>query len=142
MNNIKKFLLILLVTISAFTLTGCGGPKTYDEIDFIQYQDNIKSGDKFILFIGSETCSACSAYKFGLDKVIEKYHVDVKYLDISKLNEKELMELKTRFYFKGTPTTVFVEDGVEIKDSKRINGNVKYSKIVSIMKENGFIKEK
>ena len=33
-------------------------------------------------FIGSETCSACASYKITLNKIIEEYHTDIKYLDI------------------------------------------------------------
>lgn len=142
MKNIKKILVTMITIAFIMTLTGCGGPKTYDEISFSQYQEKIKNKDDFILFIGSETCSACSAYKIGLNKVIEKYHVDVKYLDIANLSDEQLKELNSSFYFSGTPTTIFIEDGAEAEDKKRIDGNVKYSKIVSTMQENGYIKEK
>lgn len=140
MKNSKIHILISLVFL--FSLTGCMGPTTYEEINFGQYQKIIDKGDKAILFIGSETCSACSAYKIGLNKVIKKYQIDVKYLDISKLNTQEMTELQTRFYFSGTPTTIFIANGKEIQDSQRIDGNKKYSKIIEIMKQNKFIKEK
>lgn len=138
----KKVVLILIGALTLFVLTGCGGPKTYDEISYTELQSKLDNNEEFILFIGAETCSACSAYKYGLNKVIEKYHVDVKYIDIDKISESELADLKSLAYFSGTPTTVFIKNGQEDKDKKRINGNVKYSKIVSILEENGYIKEK
>jgi predicted bacteriocin transport accessory protein len=137
----KKIFVLLIILVSAFMITGCGGPKTYDEISYDEYKNKLSNGDEFILFIGAETCSACSAYKIGLNKVIEKYKIDVKYLDIDELSDTELSKLKSKFYFSGTPTTVFIKDGKEDEDKDRIVGNVKYSKIVETMKKNGYIKE-
>lgn len=138
----KKLVLILLMAFIVFGLTGCGGPKTYEEISYTELKEKLNNNEEFILFIGAETCSACSAYKIGLNKVIEKYHVDIKYIDIDKISDTELADLKSLAYFSGTPTTVFIKNGAEDKDKKRIDGNVKYSKIVSVLEENGYIKEK
>lgn len=138
----KKIILTILISISALIITGCGGPTTYDEIDYTKLKDMLNQKQDLILFIGSETCSACASYKPTLNKVIKKYKVDVKYLDISKLSEKESSELQSKFPFTGTPTTIFVKKGKEEKTYNRIDGNQRYSKIVEKFKSNGYIKEK
>ena len=131
----KKIILFFLVLF----LAGCSSVKTYDEINYKSLNKMIKAKEDFVLFIGSSTCQACDSYKVTLNNVIEKYNVDIKYIDLSKLNEKEKGELNFKFPITGTPTTIFVYDGEEKDTYNRINGNVKYSKIVEKLKKNKYI---
>ncbi len=137
----QKIIISIVAVLGIFFLVGCGGPKTYDEISYTQLNEMLDDKQDFILFIGSETCSACSAYKVTINKIVEKYGVDIKYLDISKLNEEEDSEFTSNFAFSGTPTTIFITDGEEKDTYNRINGNEKYSKTIEKIKENGYIKE-
>ena len=132
---------MLLVVLSVIFLTACSTVKTYDEINYKNLNSMLDKKEKFILFIGSTTCSACDTYKVTLNKVIEKYSVDIKYIDLSKLSEEEESELVSKFPISGTPTTIFIEDGKEKDTYNRINGSVKYSKIVEKLKKNKYIKE-
>ncbi len=136
----KKGLLIITTMVMIFCLSGCGRT-TFDEISYNELNNKLEAKDDFVLFIGSETCSACTAYKITLNKIIEKYHVDIKYLDISKLSEKESSELQAKFPFTGTPTTVFITNGVEKNTYNRISGNEKYSSVLKKLIKNGYIKE-
>lgn len=133
-----KKILIVLITITTLCLTGCGGPKTYDEVSYQELNNMIKDKQDFILMIGAESCSACKSYKFVLNKIIEKYKIDIKYIDNDKLSDDEYADLQSNFYFTATPTTVFVENG---KETDRITGNQKYSKTLEKMKEKKYIKE-
>lgn len=137
----KKILLITFIVANLFILTGCMGPKTYEEISFSELKDKIENKEDFILFIGSETCSACSAYKITINKIIENYGLDVKYIDLDKVGENDYNYVKDIAYFTGTPATVFIENGKESKDKEKISGNVKYSKVVKTLKEYGYIEE-
>lgn len=134
----KKILILIVTTVTAFCLTGCGGPKTYDEVTFQELNDMIENKEDFILMIGAESCSACKSYKIALDKIIEKYKLDVKYIDNDKLSDDEYADLQSNFYFTATPTTVFVENG---KETDRMVGNKKYSQTVEMLKEKKYIKE-
>lgn len=136
----KKILLIIIGSI--LLLTGCQFGKTYDEIDYEQYKTMIKNKDSFILFIGSSECSHCISYKKTLNKVIKEYDVDVKYLDLSKMSDKENNEFKSQISFTGTPTTIFVEKGEEKSHYNRIVGDQSYEKIVDKFKDNGYIEVK
>ena len=138
----KKVLMVLTVVLSLFCLTACMGPKTYDEISYSELQNKINDKDDFILFIGAETCSACKAYKHALNTAIENYGIDVKYIDIDKISDEQLSDLKSIVYFSGTPQTVFITDGKNDENKKKIDGNVKYSKLVKTLEKYGYIKEK
>ena len=134
--------ILILITIM-FMLTGCG-KTTYDEVSYSDLNNMIDNKEDFILFIGSSTCSACTAYKVTLNDIIKEYNVDVKYIDLSKLSKEEQSELTSEFPISGTPTTVIdirIADGKEEDTHNRIDGNARNSKIVEKFKENGYIKD-
>lgn len=133
----KKILLIIMIIF----ISGCSALKTYDEINYKRLNKMLDKKENFILFIGSSTCSACSSYKITLNKVVKKYGVDIKYIDLSKLSEKEKGDVTAKFPISGTPATIFIEKGVEKDTYNRIDGNVRYSKIIEKLKENGYVKE-
>ena len=134
----RKFLILI---ISLFIISGCSSNKTYEEISYSDLNNMLDNKEDFILFIGSDTCSACQIYEGTLNNVIEEYNVDVKYVDLSKLSDKDESVLTSEFPITGTPTTVFVVNGKEKDTHNRIVGSAKKSKIVEKFKENGYIKE-
>lgn len=136
---VKKLVVILTIFLSAFILAGCG-PTTYDEINYSTLDKMINNKEDFILFIGSETCSACASYKFTVNELVKNYKVDIKYIDISKLNSADYDKLLEHFPFDATPTTILVKKGKETGDDNRIVGNQKYSKVEKILKKKGYIK--
>jgi hypothetical protein len=75
-----------------------------------------------------------------LNDVISEYNVDVKYIDLSKLSDTQKSELSSVFPITGTPTTVFITNGVEKDTYNRIVGSVKKSEIIQAFKENKYIK--
>ena len=107
----------------------------------------VENKESFILFIGSRTCSHCAEFKITLEEVIENYNVDFKYLDIANLSTEERISFSSSINFEGTPTTVFIEEGVDnscnlftCDEAKRIEGALSYEKTVEILKNNGYIK--
>ena len=137
----KKVVFVLVIVMCAFSLTGCFGPTSYDEISYTELDTMIKDKEDFVIMFGAESCSACKAFKPTLEKVIKNYKLDIKYLDVDKLSDDDYSKLIGKFYFTGTPTTVFVQDGKEADTHSRIEGAQKYSKVVKKLKEQGYIKE-
>ena len=135
----KKIIILLTIILSIFIITGCAS-KTYDEINYNELEKMINEKQDFILFIGSETCSACSSFKITVNELVKNYKVDIKYIDVSKLTDSEEEKLIEQFPFDATPTTILVKKGKETGDDNRIVGNQKYSKIEKILKEKGYIK--
>ena len=118
-----------------------------EEITFENYTQMVEGKESFILFIGSHVCSHCAEFKITLEDVIADYDVDFKYLDIANLTAEEKKEFSSNVRFEGTPTTVFIEEGVDnscnlfsCDKSKRIDGAQDYQKVVEILKNNGYIK--
>ena len=131
---------ILILFISLFMLTACGN-KTYDEISYDELNKMLEKKQDFILFIGSDTCSACNTYKGTLNDVIEEYGTDVKYINLASLSKAEESSLVSKFPINGTPTTVFITNGEEEDTHNRIVGSAIKSEIVNEFKENGYIKD-
>lgn len=141
----KKVLILFIGIITLFTV-GCGHG-SINEITYDEYKKMIENEESFILFIGSHDCSHCSDFKITLEKVIEKYKVTFNYIDIANLSNDDYNALKREIKFTGTPTTVFIEDGVDnscnvftCDKEKRIDGAQDYDTVIARLKSKGYIK--
>lgn len=134
-------ILLVLLTLGVYVLF-FNGVKTYKEISYNELTEKMDSNEKFVLFIGSNTCSHCNMFKVIVNDVVKDYHVDINYIDIGKLNEEEYAYINSRFPFTGTPTTVVVENGKEYeRQTCRIEGSKSYDYVVGRLKKSGIIKE-
>lgn len=141
----KKLLIIFIGILALFTV-GCGHG-SIDEITFEEYKEMVGSKESFILFIGSHNCNHCSEFKITLEEVIKKYNIHFKYIDLANLSQEEYSEFGNNIIFTGTPTTVFIKDGVDnscnvftCDKEKRIDGALDYETVVEHLKNNGYIK--
>lgn len=134
----KKLLVIICLS---FLLVGCGTKDPYKEVSYSELEKMVKNKESFVLVIGSSDCTHCVDYKKTMTTVVNKHKVTIHYIDISKLDSKELAKLNNKFSFTGTPTTIFAEKGKE-KDAQfnRINGSKDYDTIIKRLQKNGYIK--
>ena len=132
--------IVLLISLF-FITTGCFGRiKSYDEIDYKTYTKMIEEKEDFILYIGSANCSHCQEFGQTIKKVIRKYQLDIKYIDISKLKVKQYEILKNKTKLQGTPTIVFIHKGVvDSGSSNKIQGTVPMDEVESMLKKKGYI---
>ena len=136
----KKILVLIMICVS-LCVTGCGKLKTYEEVDYETLMNMFSEKQSFVLFIGSTDCSHCTLYKETLNEVISKYQVKITYIDISKLTVEENAKLNSYVnYNNATPTTAFIENGVETSIYDRIEGNRAMDKVVEKLKNKGYIK--
>lgn len=136
----KKWITIIVLGLTIFTVGCFNKLKTYEEIDYNKLINMFEEKQNFVLFIGSATCDHCSLYKVTLDEVIKKYQIKVYYIDISKLSVEENAKLKLYVNYTGTPTTSFIENGVEESMYDRVDGNRPYDKVIEKFKNKGYIK--
>lgn len=115
--------------------------KTYTKIDYKEYSDMVENKKDFILYIGSADCSHCQEFQPILEQFIKNYQLDIKYIDISVLKDKEYLVLKNKTKLSGTPTIVIFKSGiVESGNDNKIQGTVSYDKLESFFKEHNYIK--
>lgn len=135
----KKIMFILVGFLLCFCLA-CGKKlTTYTEINYEQYVQKLEDKETFSMVIGSATCKACAIFKGTMEKFIEKYQVEVFYIDISKLENEEYSTLKTQISFDGTPTTIFISNGEVTSFYNRIDGSAGLSTVTNAFKNNGYI---
>ena len=145
MNKSKKRALILgsicLIILIGAVIADLLLSKSYlKEIKYDELVEKIEKKENFVVLFSQTTCTHCMDFKPKLEHVANKYKVKIYYLETDLLDEDTYKELKTKFSFNGTPTTVFVADGEEKTAATRINGDVSEEKIISKLKSNGFIK--
>lgn len=142
----KKGIIITLLSLSIIAVFGylfyyISLPKTYKEVTYEEYRELVESNEKFVLFIGSATCSHCTTYKKTINRVIEDYHINVYYIDLSKLDEKQAANINSHFPFGGTPTTIVIQNGEEYERARtRIEGSKNYEYTVEKLKNAKIIK--
>lgn len=135
-----KYIKILFVAIALMFATGCGNKvTTYKQIYYNTYTSLKNAKESYILYLGSSSCSHCQNFKPVLESIIKDYQLDISYIDISTLTEKEYAVVQNDTKLQGTPTIVFIEDGV-VKTSPKIVGEVGYNTALNSFKESGYIK--
>lgn len=137
--KMKKIFMILMICLIVFC-TACGNKlKTYTVISYDEYLEKVDNDETFPLVIGSAECSACGMYEGTMEIFIEKYQVEVFFIDISKLSTEERVNLNTQINYDGTPTTVFIEEGNLTSYYNRIDGAVSLSSVENYFKINNYI---
>lgn len=132
---------ILIMLFSILLITGCGDKlQTYTEITFDEFAKMIENEETFILLMGQPNCSHCIDFKPTIEKVIKNYQIEVKYMDISKLNDKQYSILKNKTFISGTPNTVFIKEG-KLDTRAKISGAKSYDAVVNALKKVGYINE-
>lgn len=142
----KKWFLIILAIIvlgalGYFIYTNFSGKLTsYIQISYEEFEEKVNSDEKFVLFIGSESCSHCQTYKGTLNRVVKDYNVEIYYIDISSLTNEQFAYLNSHFPFTGTPTTIVIENGKEYeRHSCRIDGAKSYDYTIARLKKAGIL---
>lgn len=144
MKNKKNILIIsLLAVILLFTIIITYGNKSnLIELNYNEVLEKIENKEDFVLCISATDCVHCQDYKPKLKKISKEYDIKIYYINRDKLNDKEYEEFKTKLSFDGgTPTTIFFKNGAEKTTATRIEGNDKIEKIITKLKNNGFITE-
>lgn len=136
----KKILKFSVFIICLLLITGCGQSKYLKEINYKKYKELINNKESFILEIMRTDCSACQDFKPKLVSVINKYKIEVKYINTDHLSKKDLDKLYEETGIDGTPTVIFYTKGEEETKASRINGSVSEEKLISKFKANSYIK--
>ena len=134
-----KKVLIIVAAIFCLTLTGCKKGIDLKDISYDELSKKISNKESFVLYVGSSSCSHCANFKPILEKVINKYKLDVYYINMANLSTAKYTAVMKKIDGQGTPTTVYIEKG-KTKTSPRIEGERDYDATVEFFKDLGLIK--
>ena len=137
----KKILMLILLT--TIILTGCNSKdnKYLEIISFDKLTNLIESKESFVLEIYQDGCSHCTVFNPRFKSVLKEYEVNAKALNMSNLTEKEYKEFVDIFGSLGTPTVLFIENGIEKTKINRLVGEASKNEIVRKLKQNGYIEK-
>lgn len=137
----KKIVIGLTLLMCIIGLTGCNKNSTYTQINYNELQSKLENKESFVFVIGQSGCSACAMYKETMEEVIKDKKVEIFYLGLDTLNDEEYSKIYSKYVITGTPTTLFIKDGVETSTYDRLKGSADYSTVVENLKKHGFIGE-
>ncbi len=147
----KKILLIIIIVFGILAISGMlyagitlkAKEKEEDshliELTFDELQTKIDNKDTFILVLSQTSCSHCAEYKPILKEVLTEYNIYAYEVSIDKLSKEENAKLKDIASANGTPTTIFINEGIEINTSTRLVGTQGKTKIINRLKAMGYI---
>lgn len=134
-----------LISVFIFILAGLfiykiiNGNGAFIELDYKQIKEKIDNKDDFVLVISQTTCPHCASYKPKIKAVALEKKITIYYTEFNLLDDKEKVELADMLNFSTTPLTVFFKDGKPSNTANRISGDAVKEKIISELKNNGFI---
>ena len=147
-ENVITFFIVLLVVIGvsclAYYFINKNKAGEYKHINMLKISDlkeKIDNKDSFILIISQDQCSHCKAYLPVMDKIAEQYNISIFDISLTGLSSEDSTYLNSIATVSGTPTTIFITDGVEKTTSNRLNGDVKEYRVIEKLKALGYINE-
>ena len=134
-KTIKFFILVFIGVI----LAGCGNT-SITEITYKDLEKKLENQESFILEIVQDGCSNCESFSPKFDKVLQKHGLTAVSINRAKLSDIDSTKLDNLYNITGTPTVIFIENGEEPSILRRIIGDVNQDKIISKLKNVGYIK--
>lgn len=114
---------------------------SYTEITYDEYTKYVENKEDFILYIGSEYCTYCQEFEPIIKKFVKDYQVEIKFIDVADLEQKQYSILKNKTKISGTPTIVIFKDGVVKSGAdNKIQGASTYNELEAFFKKQGYIK--
>lgn len=140
----KKIIILcsiaVILLVGAFVADKLLSKSYFNEITYEEIITKMDQKDSFVLCISQTTCSHCQSYKPKLEKVANKYQVNIYYIDVDLLTDENKKALSKYVSISGgTPSTVFIKEGTEKTAANRINGDVSTAKIIKKLQQHGFI---
>lgn len=138
----KKSILILgiiLIIILAIILYFVLKPKKSNIITITGQEllEKLDNKETFIMLISQDGCSHCEEFKPILNRVLKENNKNAYEISWKEIRNNE--ELNHAFNINGTPTTIFINDGIEKTTINRLVGSTTYSDLKNKLKERGFI---
>ena len=143
-NLIIVLLVIILICTLGYFLINKNKQEKYDNVKNInisELKEKIDNKDSFILVITQDTCSHCKSYLPVINDIGKTYNVTFYDISQTNLSEEDSTYLRNIANISGTPTTIFINEGVEKTTTNRLVGNVPKYRVIEHLKALGYINE-
>lgn len=139
----KHLLVIILLFMCILVLTGCNNKNYLKEITYNEYinlkEESKNNNRKFILYVKQEGCPHCTAFTPTVEKVANKYKVQIYYINLTNLTKEDYKLFNSEGFVNGTPTILFFENGEELGSFSRIIGNKSEKTLTNKLIARGYI---
>lgn len=148
MKNNKKGLVVIIILciiiilfVLALIFKNIKKKDYLIDIKYNELREKIDNEETFILYIGKEGCSACEGFNPKFISILNEYKLEAYYLDLATYSDSQKEYIVNNISFTGTPTVVFMIDGKDsLNSDTKIVGNVSKEKIITKLKNRGYIK--
>ncbi len=140
----KKLKILSLILIGLLLFTGCKGKEEQSSkylvnLSYSEFKEMQKEKKTFFMAVIQDGCPHCENYIPILTEVLEEYEITGYTLNLTNLTRDEHEEFYNDYKVNGTPNTIFFKDGEEISIMQRIDGEASKTRIISKLKNNGYI---
>lgn len=111
------------------------------DINYSGIEERVKSEENFVILVTQDGCSHCEEFLPKVKEVIVENKIIIYHLNLSNATIDDKKNIIKLFGNIGTPTTIFIRNGIEEVISNRIIGNSSKSKLVEQLKLYNFIKK-
>ena len=119
-DKLKNAAIIVLSLIIVFGLAfvvpelkncgECNQTKTVTEVTMEDYRSLVASNDISLIYVASPTCGYCAQQLPIMEELVNKYNVEVNYLNTSTLSNEEVNELYT--IYGSVQESVYGQEGL------------------------------
>lgn len=145
---ISAIILILAAVISGIIYIRYTKEKEQKDLDSrlihingYEFKEKLNNKDSFMIIFTGTTCAHCHDFLPKFKRILKDYNLECYQIDIDTLNNEEQSYVKDLATINGTPTIVFIKDGVETSSYNRLVGDVGESKVIERLKVMGYIKK-
>ena len=137
MKKISRLLIVILLVLFS---SSCGNSK-FKNLSYSELKEKMNNKDTFFFVVIKDGCQYCEKFVPIVEEVLDEYNIVGYKLNYSDLSESDDEAFYSEYGINSTPTTVFVKNGQEVSILQRIEGSVSKEKLISKLKNNGFINE-
>lgn len=102
-----------------------------------EFVKKLEAKETFMILVSQDGCSHCEEFKPILNRVLEENDKTAYEIEWKEIRNHD--KLKNLFNINGTPTTIFINDGIEKTTINRLVGSTTYNDLKNKLKERGFI---
>lgn len=130
---------ILLITTFLLLASACSS-NNLKKINLEKLNEKLDNKDSFVLYLTNEDETGITL-KNTLTSVSKENDLKTFYINLEKLNEKELDELKKTFTFEDENIILFIKNGEETTVLSRVDDPyISFNKLENELENQGFIK--
>ena len=135
-------IIILLGLVIYFAKANSKDPNTDNLTNSLtaqEFKKKIDNKESFILVATKSGCPYCEQFQLTLNDVVKEYNLDIYTINTTTFRNDEKEYFNSITKISGTPTTLFIVNGIEETTLNRLEGKVSKSVLVNRLRALNYI---